>query len=99
MSEKISRILYIKRFLEQHTDDDHHATVADILAYLAAAGIPASRQTVARDIEQLIESGADVVCNAGKPAEYFIGERPFEPLTYLCNLSPWCRCVYSGFMI
>ena len=78
MTEKKSRILYIKRFLEEQTDEEHTVTITDIMAYLASEGIPASRQAVARDIEQLIESGTDVICNIGRPNEYFVGERRFE---------------------
>jgi len=78
MYEKKSRILYIKRFLEEQTDEEHPATVADILTYLESVGVSASRQTIARDIQLLIEAGVDVICNTGKHTEYFIGERSFE---------------------
>ncbi|MDR0818586.1 MAG: WYL domain-containing protein [Oscillospiraceae bacterium] len=75
---KKSRVLYIKKYLEEQTDENHPASMTDILAYLEAEGIVASRKTVAPDIEQLIESGVDVVENTGKRYEYFIGDRHFE---------------------
>jgi len=78
MTEKKSRILYIKHFLETRTDENNPATMPDILAYLEKDGIAASRKTVIQDIEQLIESGIDVICNAGHRHEYFIGDRHFE---------------------
>lgn len=78
MNDKKSRILCIKRFLEEQTDEEHHVTVADILTSLEAQGVSASRQTITRDIQFLIEDGVDVVCNPGKPNGYFIGERSFE---------------------
>ena len=78
MSEKKSRILYIKRFMEEHADEQHPVTVADILAYLEAEGIEASRQTVVRELDQLIEAKIDVICNDGKPNKYYIGDRYFE---------------------
>jgi predicted DNA-binding transcriptional regulator YafY len=78
MNVKKSRILYVKRFLEQQTDEDHPATMADILAYLADEGIPASRTSVTQDIEQLVESGVDAVCNKSNPNTYFIGDGHFE---------------------
>ena len=78
MSEKRNRILYVKRFLEEQTDEAHPAVISDILAYLEKEGISASRKTVTQDIEQLIESGVDVVCNAGFRHEYFVGDRHFE---------------------
>jgi predicted DNA-binding transcriptional regulator YafY len=76
--EKKSRILYIKRFLEEQTDEEHPAAIADIIAYLAAEGIPAARKSVARDIELIIESGADVSCIKGRQNQYFIYERCLE---------------------
>ena len=73
MAEKKSRILYIKRFLEEQTDEEHPATVADIIAYLNSEDISAHSRTVMLDIEQLIESGVDVVCNKSRQNQYFIG--------------------------
>ncbi len=73
-----SRILYIKKHLEQHTDEEHPATIADILAYLSSEDIDAHGRTIKCDIEQLIESGDDVVCNRWKNNEYFIGAKSFE---------------------
>ena len=77
MSDK-SRILYIKRFPEEHTDEEHTAVISDILAYLEAEGVAASRHSIARDIGLLIEAGIDVICNTGKPNRYIVGERSFE---------------------
>lgn len=78
MPEKKSRILYIKQYLEEYADELHPVTIADVLSHLETVGIEASRQTVARELEQLAEAGVDVVCNTGKPNQYFIGERHFE---------------------
>lgn len=78
MDAKKSRILYIKRFLEEQTDEAHPATVADILAYLSENGIAAHHRTVMLDIGQLIEAGYDVVCNKSRQNQYFIGTVLFE---------------------
>ena len=78
MADKQTRILYLKRFLEEQSDETHPLTMAAILTYLSAAGIAASRKTVANDIKELISFGVDVVCNPGNPIEYFIGDRRFE---------------------
>jgi len=78
MDEKKSRILYIMRFLEEQTDEEHPAVISDILAYLETVGIETSRFTVARELDLLTESGVDVIRNDGKPNQYFIGERAFE---------------------
>jgi len=78
MPEKKSRILYIKRFLEDETDEAHPVTVMDIIAWLAGKSIAATRKTVAQDINQLIDAGVDVVRNKSRPNKYFIGDRHFE---------------------
>ena len=78
MNEKKSRILYIKRFLEEQTDEEHPATVADILAYLEQAGFNCGWKAVKNDIDLLIESGVDVICNRGRENQYFIGSHLFE---------------------
>ena len=77
-NERKSRILYLKRYLEECADELHPITITQILSYLEKKGISASRKTVTQDITQLIESGVDIVCNAGHSYEYFIGERHFE---------------------
>ena len=76
--DKKSRILYVKRFLEEQTDEEHPAVISDILTYLQAVGIETSRFTVARELDLLTESEVDVIRNDGKPNQYFIGEREFE---------------------
>ena len=78
MDAKKSRILYVMRFLEEQTDEEHPAVISDILAYLESVGIETSRFTVARELDLLTESGVDVIRNDGKPNQYFIGERAFE---------------------
>ena len=78
MSDKKNRILYIQKFLEEQTDEAHPVGIVEILEHLTGLGIETHRRTVMFDIEQLIESGADVVCNKGRKNEYFIGNRHFE---------------------
>jgi hypothetical protein len=78
MAELKRRILYLKKYLESQTDENHPAAMTDILAYLEKEGIPASRKTVKQDIALLVEAGVDVVCNDGHHYEYFVGERHFE---------------------
>jgi len=72
------KLLYIKHFLETQTDEMHPATITDILAYLGECGVIVSRKTVAGDIELLIESGVDVVCNKSRQNQYFVGTRHLE---------------------
>jgi predicted DNA-binding transcriptional regulator YafY len=73
-----SRILYVQKFLEEYTDEEHQVTLADISEYLKSQGIESSPKTLLRDIEELEEIGVDIVCNKGKPHKFFIGIRNFE---------------------
>lgn len=73
-----NRALYIFKYLWDHTDEEHPATTADIIAYLASLGISTTRKTVAEDAAELQNSGFDVVCNRSRQNEYFIGTRHLE---------------------
>ena len=88
MSDKKSRILSIKHYLEEYADELHPVTMPDILSHLKTNNIPASRKSVTQDISQLIESGVDIVCNTGYTFEYFVGERHFE-LPELKLIAKW----------
>ena len=47
-----------------HTNEEHPATTADIIAYLASLGISTTRKTVAEDAAELQNSGFDMVWNS-----------------------------------
>ncbi len=76
--ENKSRILYIYKYLLEHTDEKHPATICEINTYLNSIGIKAGRKTIAGDIRQLQEFGYDVICNKCRQNQYFIGSREFE---------------------
>lgn len=76
--QRKNRILYIQQFLETQTDEAHPATIADILAYLEDRGFIVNRKTIVYDIELLIESGVDIICNKSRQNQYFVGIRHFE---------------------
>ena len=40
------KLLYLKQFFEEKTDEDHPATMPDILAYLKTNGIEAERKSI-----------------------------------------------------
>ena len=73
-----SRALYIFKYLWDHTDEEHPATTADIIQYLASIGISTTRKTVAEDAAELQNSGFDVICNRSRQNEFFIGSRHLE---------------------
>ena len=64
--------------LQKHTDDQHPASVADILAFWQEHGIQAGRKSVYSAIEVLQSSGMDIVCVKSTQNQYFVGERLFE---------------------
>lgn len=64
--------------LQKHTDDQHPASVADILAFWREHGIQAGRKSVYSAIEVLQSNGMDIVCVKSTQNRYFVGERLFE---------------------
>jgi len=78
MTDKKSRILYVKRFLDERTDEAHPAGIVEIISFLADEGIAATRKTVAQDIKLLMDADVDIVRNKSRQNQYFIGDRHFE---------------------
>ena len=72
------RVVEMLRYLYQHTDENHTATVTDITAYLKERGIQAVRQTVYADLNALTTAGFDIVIVKSTQNQYFIGSRLFE---------------------
>ena len=66
------RVVEMLRYLYQHTDENHPATVTDITAYLKERGIQAVRQTVYADLNALITAGFDIVIVKSTQNQYFI---------------------------
>ena len=73
-----ARLLLLRGYLLEHTDERHGATAREIAAYLELAGYSADRRAVYADIEILRESGLDVRVHRHRANEYYIGSRPFE---------------------
>lgn len=70
---KKDRTLYVLKYLWKNTDEDHPATVSDILAALENENIKVKRHALMSDIEQLTGFGIDIVCVKSSPNRYFIG--------------------------
>ncbi|MBR6562447.1 MAG: WYL domain-containing protein [Clostridia bacterium] len=64
-------------FLER-SDETHPLTMKDIIAHLAAHGIPAERKSVYSDLESLRELGMDIRTVRGKTVGYYLASREFE---------------------
>ena len=71
-------LLLLQRYLYEHTDDQHPASVTDILAFWQQHGIQAGRKSVYTDIELLQNAGMDIVCVKSSQNRYFVGQRLFE---------------------
>ena len=71
-------LLLLQRYLYEYTDEQHPASVADILAFWRENGIQAGRKSVYADIEILQNSGMDIICVKSTQNRYFVGERLFE---------------------
>jgi len=71
------KMLYLKEFFEQRTDENHSATIKEIQKYLDSKDIPADRRTLYQDIEALQFYGLDI---AHEPYEhgYNLVSRDFD---------------------
>ena len=83
------RVVEMLRYLYQHTDENHTATVTDITAYLKERGIQAVRQTVYADLNALITAGFDIVIVKSTQNQYFMGNRLFEYPELKCWRMRW----------
>lgn len=72
------KLLLLKDYLEQNTDEQHPASMADLLAYLAAHGINAERKSIYADLQTLEDYGMDIIRIGGKNAGYYLASRSFE---------------------
>lgn len=72
------KLLYLLRYLMQHSDESHPVSMAQIIEELARNGISAERKSIYDDVEALRLFGVDIVQLKGKNGGYYIGERDFE---------------------
>ena len=71
------KLLYLKQFFEEKTDEDHTAAMSEILAYLKENGIEAERKSIYSDLAALADFGMDVRKDEyGKSYKWF--DRDFE---------------------
>lgn len=74
-----NRTLLVLKYLWETTDEEHTVSLADITAYLQGCGIPKpDARTLRKDIDQLIEFGADIVHHRGVQNRYHVATRHFE---------------------
>ena len=74
-----AKLLYLRQYLEQRTDEDHPASTAELIEYLAQQGIAAERKSIYADMETLIDFGLDVIrVRHGNASGWYIGQRDFQ---------------------
>ena len=73
------KLLYLLRFLQRQSDERHPVTVADMIAFLASAGVNAERKSVYDDLETLMAFGIDLVRERrGNLTVWYVGSRDFQ---------------------
>lgn len=77
-SNQKTKLLHLYQYLLRQTDEDHPATVAQIIEELAKYDIKAERKSVYDDLEALRQFGLDIQSRKGKSSGWFIGDRDFQ---------------------
>lgn len=75
-----NRILLLKEYLEENTDEGRSVTTAQIREYLESHGCPVTVQTLRTDIDSLRESGYDITQRdlEGMPTRYVWADREWS---------------------
>lgn len=72
------KLLYLKDYLCQNTDEAHPATLRELIEHLANNGIPAERKSLYSDLAALNLYGLDVQYKRSPPEGYYLAKREFE---------------------
>lgn len=73
-----AKLLYLLRYLENYTDEEHRVTMEEIIQYLSSKDIQAERKSIYADLESLKELGYDILYQKGRDGGYFLASRRFE---------------------
>lgn len=71
------KLLYLRDYLRQNTDEAHPASVQELIDYLASKDIRAERKSIYDDIHTLNEYGTGILFRRGKPSGYYVAQRDF----------------------
>lgn len=71
------KLLYLKEFFEEKTDENHPATMPEILEYLKDHQVDAERKSIYTDLDSLEEYGMEVRKDA-RGKSYYLLDRDFE---------------------
>lgn len=72
------KLLYMVRYLSEHSDDSHFVSTKDIISYLDTHNISAERKSIYDDIAQLQDFGYDIVKADTPRGGYALVSRDFQ---------------------
>lgn len=73
------KLLLLKQFLEENTDEEHPVSVTEMINYLDTRGVSAERKAIYDDLETLQIFGLDVEkVRRGNATLWYVGERDFQ---------------------
>lgn len=72
------KLLYLRDYLRQNTDEAHPATVQQLIDFLDSKDIRAERKSIYDDIRSLNEYGTEVLHRRGKNGGYYVSQRDFQ---------------------
>lgn len=78
MLDARARLLLLRAYLLEYTDERHSVTVREIIAFLELSGYSADRRVVYTDIALLREGGLDIRVRRHKANEYYVHTRVLE---------------------
>lgn len=73
------KLLYIVKMLEEHSDENHPLSTAEIIKRLDALGIHSERKSIYDDIAKLCDFGYDIIqIHSRLGGGYYLADREFE---------------------
>lgn len=73
-----NRLVFILKYLLEHTDEDHYATISDINEFLRIQQLDGDRETIASCVCELQEIGYQIECIHSTQNRYYIKQRDFS---------------------
>lgn len=77
-SNQKGKVLLLLDYLRRETDEDHPASTAELLAFLAQQGVRAERKSIYADLDTLAAWGYDIQRVRGPRGGVYLASRDFE---------------------
>lgn len=78
MADARARLLRMREFFLEQTDERHPVTARELIAHLELSGLPADRRAVYADIALLKHAGLDIRVRRRRANEYYLSGRMFD---------------------